>query len=246
MFSSPETDQILKDILDNHFSYYLKVTVPNGLEVVNPGILDQKESSGDIETFTYSSISPSQYIAFSVAPYRIVKDESVTLYLFPESIRSGQWVLQQLKDCYDYYSKYLRNREPNGCLQIIEIPQGYGSFAGANFIFQEGKWMSDKQYLQGLYHEYAHVLFSVKAEGAVQQSRFFDEAIAQYLSAKAVESLQGEERFQELMISWLNSFLAGVENDNKISLIPLTEYGVYDLGHLSYLVGPWILFMLEK
>ncbi|MEQ1763138.1 MAG: M1 family metallopeptidase [Pyrinomonadaceae bacterium] len=97
----------------------LRVTVPDPLVAVGPGVLEEtvKNANG---TSTYvwkvSNPIPNYSILFDAAPYRVIKDSTksitgedipIEFYILPESYDNGPKLIAETKKYNAFYEKYL-------------------------------------------------------------------------------------------------------------------------------------------
>ena len=123
-------------------------------------------------------------------------------------------------------------------LQIVEIPEGYGSFVLPGTLFVAGR--ADCRHLT---HECVHTHWNPRCSGAIQRARFFDEGITEYFTAKILShfGLQTEESSRA---AWAAEYRTAIARDPALEA-PIVEYGARELGGLSYSFGPLALFALE-
>lgn len=122
--------------------------------------------------------------------------------------------------------------------QIVEIPSGLGSFVLPGTLFLAGE-----PDIRQMIHEFIHTNWNPRCSGTVQRSRFFDEGITEYFTAKvlAYYGLQDVEASRALWeVQYQSAIAAHPENE-----VPIVDYGTRELGDLSYSFGPLALFALE-
>lgn len=97
----------------------LRVTLPDPLVAVGPGVLDETvKNANGTSTYVWKMTNPipNYSILFDAAPYRVIKDstKSVTgetipieFYLLPESFENGAKLIEETKKYNEFYEKYL-------------------------------------------------------------------------------------------------------------------------------------------
>jgi aminopeptidase N len=104
---------------DKPESATMRITVPDPLVAVGPGVLDDTLKNAD-GTSTYiwkmTNPIPNYSILFDAAPYRVIKDsvKSITgemipieFYILPESFEKGPKLIEETKKYNAFYEKYL-------------------------------------------------------------------------------------------------------------------------------------------
>jgi aminopeptidase N len=112
-------------------------------------------------------------------------------------------------------------------------------------VFQTAATFKDHKNLRELYHEVAH-RWNAKPDPGLRRTRWFDEAFASYFEALALRALSGEKEYLDDLEHQRAYYVRETKEDEKAINVPITQYGKYDLGHLSYLKGPWSLYVLHK
>lgn len=137
-----------------------------------------------------------------------------------------------------YYPVRLKN------VNIVIIPEGFGSFAVKKNLFLSRDSLTDER---NFIHELIHLGWNPNCElipPKVQQCRFFDEGLTQYLMAEVYEHFYPHtldetyrifhREYQTRVVDW------------GIPVCPLTEYGRQDAGDLAYGYGPFVFRELEQ
>lgn len=128
-------------------------------------------------------------------------------------------------------------------LQMIIIPPKYGSFVMPDhhtmFITEDS--FDDPQFL---IHELIHLHWNPKCMPKVQNARFFDEAITQYLTLRVLTELNIKNK-QQIKESFLTEF-KDVINEAGLQIKPLCQYAEHNYGVLSYSYGPLALLRIEE
>ena len=129
-------------------------------------------------------------------------------------------------------------------LYIYIMPEGYGSFVMNNdytFLFITEDSLKDPHYL---IHELTHLHWNPKCNPEVQNVRFFDEAISQFLTLKVLDKMQ-IKRAEESKNEYIMTYKTYI-NDYAYSPLPILEYGIKGSGDLSYSFGALALLAIEE
>ncbi|QUO30927.1 hypothetical protein KFE17_08360 [Faecalicatena sp. Marseille-Q4148] len=128
-------------------------------------------------------------------------------------------------------------------LKMVIIPSGYGSFVMPDhktlFITEDS--FDDPQYL---IHELIHLHWNPKCKLDVQKSRFFDEAITQYLTLRVLDELKIKDS-KNIENLFITDFKTTIQQYN-IELQPICNYAESNNGFLSYSYGPLAILQIEK
>lgn len=152
----------------------------------------------------------------------------------------GQDKLEEIRRAAAYTNDFMDRYKPAEIrnYQIVEIPSGLGSFVLPGTLFLAGE-----PDIRQMIHEFIHTNWNPRCSGTIQRSRFFDEGITEYFTAKvlAYYGLQDVEASRALWeVQYRSAIAAHPENE-----VPIVDYGTRELGDLSYSFGPLALFALE-
>ena len=189
---------------------------------------------------------PVHSIHFVIGLYETINSSLLSLHVQKRGKQQYRDLLRNVNKCIDFLSTKYGSPIGSNKLEIIEIPDGYGSFAGDGFVYQESKSITDEKFLQHIFHELVHTSWNPQARGKIQRTRFFDEAFAQYLSARVVRQFYGLDKYYDLINRWLISVKRRLEDDQDASETPISEYWKKEIGDLSYIKGPIFLHLVEK
>lgn len=104
---------------DKPESATMRITVPDPLVAVGPGVLDETvKNANGTSTYVWKMTNPipNYSILFDAAPYRVIKDsvKSITgetipieFYILPESYENGPKLIEETKKYNAFYEKYL-------------------------------------------------------------------------------------------------------------------------------------------
>lgn len=139
----------------------------------------------------------------------------------------------------DFMNRY-KTAEISG-FKVIVIPDGYGSFVlpGAMFITKEVL----RDYKQ-LVHELIHTNWNPKCTSKEQRSRFFDEAVTQYLTLRVCDALGIMSR-EQIKKEYADTYKRMI-NEYGCTPYPITEYSSHEAGDLSYSFGALALISIDE
>lgn len=104
---------------DKPSSATLRVTVPDPLVAVGPGVLDETiKNANGTSTYVWKMTNPipNYSILFDAAPYRVIKDSTksitgenipIEFYILPESYENGAKLIEETRKYNAFYEKYL-------------------------------------------------------------------------------------------------------------------------------------------
>jgi len=228
------------------FTYEVTTCVPPGLTVAAGGRASQAKPKGKNTCFGFTSLGPTWRIDVAAAKFSVKSDPSgqFRAYVLPGHEAGAERVIEAVIRSTDYYSELFGRPEQTG-YTVIEIPNGWGSQASDYYFLQSAAAFEDPKRISEVYHEIGHG-FGVEPAASVQRSRFFDEAFASYFESLAVRHFEGEPAFQQDMERSRSLFRKWVEYDRKYAATPIADYGLYEMGNLSYSKGAYALFILHQ
>jgi len=228
------------------FTYEVSACVPPGLTVAAGGRPGEPRSKGKNTCFSFVSLGPTWRIDVAAAKFSVKSDPSgqFRAYVLPGHEAGAERVLEAVQRSTDYYSELFGRPEEVG-YTVIEIPNGWGSQASDYYFLQSAAAFEDPKRISEVYHEIGHG-FGVEPAASVQRARFFDEAFASYFESLAVRHFDGEPAFQEDMDRSRGLFRQWAESDKKYAATPIAEYGLHEMGNLSYSKGAYALFVLHQ
>lgn len=237
--------QLIKKIVNQSFTYDLKVSVPRGYIVACGGKLLSKAQSNGKKIYNYTSYAPTWRIDVAVAKFKVVTNHlfGLKMYVFPEDLSAARQVQEEIKRTLLFYENWFGPPPKTEGFTLIEIPRGWGSQAGTNYVLLEEDSFKSKD-KHGLYHELAH-LWNVKSAEKFP-SRFFDEGFASYFQALAEKKFLGNDAFERRMKAFQQSFGELCKKDSRFLKTPLCDYGKFGLTDASYFKGAWALYVLHK
>lgn len=228
-FYKIDSDEFLDHYLypqkDDEFKVFIEMTAKRSI-ISNLHKVDDKLYHGYAPTFAIGAFQAKE-VFFG----RINYLSDVDLAAKIELIKRINKILLKYKHIY-----------LNG-LQMVIIPPRYGSFVMPDhhtmFITEDS--FDEPQFL---IHELIHLYWNPKCVSEVQNARFFDEAITQYLTLRVLTALNLKSK-QQIKEEFVKEFKDMI-NDGGLQIKPLCQFAEYNYGILSYSYGPLALLRIEE
>jgi hypothetical protein len=236
------------------FNFDLSITVPQGdlVAVANGQTCETSiETEGTRYRWRTTEPDSSPRLTVACAPFQRAQiAPHVALYYPAEDEIGAQVVAKAMnrarKCCTDWFGPL-----PSRSLNVVEIPNGYGSEASAYLILQtadafKATSLDDarayRRALSRAGHEMIHLWGVHSTEAHV--SRFLDEGITQYVEALLLKKEIGVDAYWERMQDYRRSFLSAGE---PAASVPLAEAGRHEKVRevLSRGKGPWLMCVLD-
>lgn len=248
----------------------LFITVPNGLTVAGPGVLQSAKRNKKNNTATWhwkTNYTISNYcIVFDIGKYEVVKRNYTTIdgntvpmefYVLQQDKNQAEQVLdmrqRDTRILEKYFGEYPWIKEKIG---IAEVPN-YGmehqtmiTYGGENFNY---KHYPGFDYSDNLFHEFTHEWFANKITNKDWAHFWIQEGITTYAEALFFRDMLGEKAYDSVMLSQRRSI------QNKQPVVPgegLNTLQVYNgdiytkgsfLMHtIRYLMGDSLFFPALK
>jgi hypothetical protein len=238
--------RLIKTIVTQLFTYDLKVTVPRRYVVACGGKLLNKMHLDGKVVYKYTTYAPTWRIDVAVAKFKVVTKRKGTLkmYVFPEDLSNAKQVQEEIERAWLFFENWFGFSPKIKDYMLIEIPRGWGSQAGTNYMLLDEDSLKNRERIHGLYHELAHLWNVSSAEKF--PSRFFDEGFASYFQALAERRFLGEWAFEKRMKAFQQTFSELCKKDSRFLETPMFRYGETGLTDASYSKGVWALYVLHK
>ncbi len=249
----------------------LFITVPKGLIVAGPGLLQKRTTAGNKETFHWkTNYTISNYcILFNIGKYVVEKDVYTTVagnkvpvdfYVIEEDKAMGKKIVEMRKRDAAVLEKYFGEYPwPKEKMGIAQVPNPgmehqtmitYGDVSGSKFKFHKvGNW----DYSDNLYHEFAHEWFANKVTNKDWAHMWIQEGITTYSEALFCREAAGERGYDSMMVA----MKAGIANKTpivqgeglstaKIYHNDIYVKGAFFMHTLRYVLGDELFFPALK
>jgi aminopeptidase N len=195
----------------------LLITVPKGLVVAGPGLLQKTIDKGNKQTFHWkTNYTISNYcILFNIGKYYIEKDtytsvagNKIPVHFYvtePDKAIAKKIVEMRKRDAAileKYFGEYPWAKEKMGIAQVPnpgmehQTMITYGDVGGSKFAFKKvGSW----DYSDNLYHEFAHEWFANKVTNKDWAHMWIQEGITTYSEALFCREAAGERGYDSMM-----------------------------------------------
>lgn len=216
----------------------ITVNVPNGYLAPSQLKLIDKIDNSDTTSFIYhGNISD---LNCAIADYKKVSLPYGEFYFFngKNTDNLSNFVISIMDKSHQYMNEHFGEFEISSDMKYIVIPEGFGSFAPEKAIYADESAFKSTFDMGQLIHEFIHLGWNPKAQDfEIQRTRFFDEGFTSYFTARVLGNLLGEEIYISEIKRCKDSFKSKIEK-NDFKIVPISEYGKYEYGGLSYNIGP--------
>jgi aminopeptidase N len=247
----------------------LLITVPKGLVVAGPGLLQGvKNTKDNKQTYHWkTNYTISNYcVLFNVAKYKVVSRDYKTIngnivpmqfYVLEQHAMHAQTVLdmkeRDTRIMEKYFGEYPWVKEKIGIADVSNYGMEHQtmiSYGGENYKFQKigGQFYSDN-----LFHEYAHEWWANKVTNKDWAHMWIQEGITTYSEALAFRELAGEEGYHQHIFGNRRSIRNAkplVQGDEVNTLETYTgdiySKGSFFMHTLRYILGDEVFFPTLK
>ncbi|MEO7446242.1 MAG: M1 family metallopeptidase [Ferruginibacter sp.] len=246
------------------------ITVPKGLVVAGPGLLQNVKTKGNVQTYHWkTNYTISNYcIVFDIGKYEIVKRTYTTIdgnkvpmefYVLQEDKGNAQKILdlreRDTRVLEKYFGEYPWAKEKIGIAQVPnpgmehQTMITYGDKVGKFTTQKVGTW----DYSDNLYHEFAHEWFANKVSNKDWAHMWIQEGITTYAEALFCREANGERGYD----SMIYTFKRNIKNEQAIvrgeEMTSGDVYtgdiytkGAYFMHTLRYVLGDALFFPTLK
>jgi aminopeptidase N len=195
--------------------------------------------------YEFESSLPTWRVDIAVADYRVVErpERGIRAYVFPKDLGAANAAMDVIARSIEAFTQWLGPALGAG-YTLIEVPEGYGSQAGAGYFVQTADALRSQDEMRDLAHEIAHAWNVPSREENI--SRFLDEAFATYFQALVDDVLLAPGAKQRRLEKYRQRYLREVEAHPQWGGVAIADYGRADLTDLSYTKGPWVLAVLDE
>ena len=246
------------------------ITVPKGLTVAGPGLLQSVSTRKNKQTFHWkTNYTISNYcIVFDIGKYAVVKDTYTTIegnkvpmefYVLEEHKSNAKRILElrarDTRILEKYFGEYPWVKEKIG---IAEVPnsgmehQTMITYGGNSGNFQTRK-VGDLDFNGNLFHEFAHEWFANKVTNKDWSQMWIQEGIATYADALFSREASGERGYDSAMVMirrGIKNKIPVVQGDALNSVIAyngdIYPKGAFFMNTLRYVLGDALFFPTLK
>ncbi|MBS1952183.1 MAG: hypothetical protein OJF59_001161 [Cytophagales bacterium] len=245
----------------------LFITVPKGLTVAAPGLLQGTSSKGEKTTFHWkTNYTISNYcVVFNIADYQVVRQTYTTIlnnhvpmefYVLKQDVNQAQQVLNiRARDTHileKYFGEYPWAKEKIGIAQVPNPGMEHQTMItyGDPFTYQQ---FNGQYYSANLFHEFTHEWWANKVTNKDWAHMWIQEGITTYAEALCLRELTGEKGYDSMMLNFKNSIqnkkpLVQGEEVNSQDTYTGDVYvkGAFLMHTLRYVLGDAVFFPALK
>jgi len=244
------------------------ITVPKGLVVAGPGLLQNVSSSGGKATYHWkTNYTISNYCTvFNIGKYKVAKDNYTTIngnivpiefYVLEEDTAHAKKVIEtkkrDTKILEKYFGEYPWYKEKIGVAEVPNSGMEHQTMITFNNKF-EYKQIGGQDYSDNLFHEYAHEWWANKVTNKDWAHMWIQEGIGTYAEALAHLDLGGKEAYDEIIarfkksIKYKKPMVGGEElsEDETYAGNDIYTKGAFFMHSLRYVIGDEIFFPTLK
>lgn len=191
----------------------MNITVPAGLSVAGPGLLQKTVTKKNKSTFSWkTNYTISNYcILFNIGKYRVFKDSYTTInnnivpieyYILEEDSSQAKRVIEAKKRdskiLEKYFGEYPWYKEKIGIAAVPNSGMEHQTMITFDnkFIFTT---VGGQDYSANLFHEYAHEWWANKVTNRDWAHMWIQEGIGTYAEALAMYELGGQEEYNKII-----------------------------------------------
>ncbi len=246
------------------------ITVPKGLKVAGPGLLQNVTSKKNKQTFHWkTNYTISNYcIVFNIGKYAVVKDSYTTIdghkvpmefYVLEEHKSNAQNILdlraRDTRILEKYFGEYPWAKEKIG---IAEVPnsgmehQTMITYGGKSGNFKTRK-VGNLDFNGNLFHEFTHEWFANKVTNKDWSQMWIQEGITTYADALFSREANGERGYDSTMVAIRRKIdnKIPVVHGNHLNSVDAYSHDIYPKGAfmmhtLRYVLGDNLFFPTLK
>ena len=224
------------------YNYLARITVPESLAVMNGARLVERTVAGGEATYVYRSIKPSWRMDFAIGDYAVIEAAPLRVaYLRRDSVGAHRTAANAQR-ALDLFNRWFAPLSGDPSLTILELEDGYGSQADVTAIMQTAAAFRDSTRAHELYHEVAH-LWNPPASDL--PSPRWNEGLSSFLEYLADEQFTGKPvtvARADQLLAWLR---ATAPRRERVTQVPLIDYGREQMTDYSYSVGALLFHLLH-
>ena len=232
--------RVSNEVSDNKFSYNIRITVPDSMNVVCSGELIKTDTVKSKRSFYYSSTMPESFLSISAAVYKIKKYENegmkIESFLFPEHQSKSDTLVEKIIKVLNYYQeKFGKYLFPD--FKIVETERRGGYAPPGQFLLSSQIIGNlDDLGVFTIVHEVAHQWFPhIKM---FSPEYYLNESFAQYaafaysdfvgITQKEDNSLKKKILFMDFGVEGNLNELARVKDHFIYEEKPISEISIND------------------
>lgn len=237
----------------------MNITVPKGLSVAGPGLLQKTVTKKDKTSFFWkTNYTISNYcVLFNIGKYAVVKDSYTTIngnvvpieyYILEEDIAQAKRVIEAKKRdskiLEKYFGEYPWYKEKIGIAAVPNSGMEHQTMITFDnkFIFTT---VGGQEYSANLFHEYAHEWWANKVTNKDWAHMWIQEGIGTYAEALAMYELGGQEEYNKIIaahkrgIRYRKPLVGGEElsEDETYAGNDIYTKGSFFMHSLRYVIG---------
>ena len=246
----------------------LNITVPKGLSVAGPGLLQKTVTKKDKTSFFWkTNYTISNYcILFNIGKYKVVKDSYTTIngnvvpieyYILEEDSAQAKRVIEAKKRdskiLEKYFGEYPWYKEKIGIAAVPNSGMEHQTMITFDnkFIFTT---IGGQDYSANLFHEYAHEWWANKVTNKDWAHMWIQEGIGTYAEALAMYELGGKTEYDKIIaahkrgIRYKKPLVGGEElsEDETYAGNDIYTKGSFFMHSLRYVLGDEVFFKTLK
>lgn len=246
----------------------MNITVPKGLSVAGPGLLQKTVTKKDKTSFFWkTNYTISNYcVLFNIGKYALVKDSYTTIngnvvpieyYILEEDIAQAKRVIEAKKRdskiLEKYFGEYPWYKEKIGIAAVPNSGMEHQTMITFDnkFIFTT---VGGQEYSANLFHEYAHEWWANKVTNKDWAHMWIQEGIGTYAEALAMYELGGQEEYDKIIaahkrgIRYRKPLVGGEElsEDETYAGNDIYTKGSFFMHSLRYVIGDELFFKTLK
>lgn len=245
----------------------LIITVPRGLTVAGPGLLQSVKNKKDKTTFHWkTNYTISNYcILFNIGKYEVVSRPYTSIegnkvpmefYILQQDKEKANQVLdlreRDTKILEKYFGEYPWIKEKIGIAYVPNSGMEHQTMITYGDPFNYKK-VGDQLYSPNLFHEYAHEWFANKVTNKDWAHMWIQEGITTYSEALAFREMAGERGYDSMVTAFrmniknVKPLVQGEEvNTGDTYTGDIYTKGAYFMHTLRYVLGDSIFFPTLK
>jgi aminopeptidase N len=189
------------------------ITVPKGLVVAGPGLLQKVTNKKDKQTYHWkTNYTISNYcVVFNIGKYKVVSKDYTTIngnvvpiqyYVLEEDLAQADKVIElKIRDSKileKYFGEYPWWKEKIGIAEVPNSGMEHQTMITFDNKFSYRK-IVEQEYSGNLFHEYAHEWWANKVTNKDWAHMWIQEGIGTYAEALAMYELGGQAAYDEII-----------------------------------------------